>query len=61
MFEIEFVVLVVNYLFGKLVILFCYLVDKNCIGKRDGCCCGVRSCRMLGEYGDISIGKYIVV
>lgn len=53
--------LVANHLLGKLAISSCYLVDKNCTGKRDGCCCGVDSCRMSGEYGDTSIGKYIAV
>nr|XP_011445246.2 uncharacterized protein LOC105340752 [Crassostrea gigas] len=55
--ETELAVLVANHLMGKLAISSCFLVDKNCTGKRDGCCCGVRSCRMTGEYGDTSIGN----
>lgn len=60
--ETELAILVANHLLGKLATTSCYIVDKNCTGKQgDGCCCGVDSCRMTGEYGDTSIGKYIAV
>lgn len=48
----------VNYLFRKLVILFCYLIDKNGYEYRGNrCVCGKDFCEMTGWYGDISIGE----
>ena len=56
--ETELTVLVANHLLGKLGTSSCYLIDKNCCGKkRDNCFCGETSCKMTGEYGDTSIGK----
>uniref|UniRef100_K1R650 Plexin-B2 n=1 Tax=Magallana gigas TaxID=29159 RepID=K1R650_MAGGI len=54
----ELTVLVANHLLGKLATSSCYLVDKNCNGKKgDQCFCGEDSCTMTGTYGDTSIGN----
>lgn len=54
----ELTVLVANHLLGKLATSSCYLVDKNCNGKKgDQCFCGEDSCTMTGTYGDTSIGE----
>lgn len=56
--ETELTILVSNHLLGKLATSSCYLVDKNCSGKKgDRCLCGNDACEMTGQYGDTSIGK----
>ena len=58
--ETELTILVANHLLGNLATSSCYLVDKNCTGKRgDKCVCEEDSCIMTGEYGDTSIGNDI--
>ncbi|XP_061196538.1 uncharacterized protein LOC133204806 [Saccostrea echinata] len=56
--EAELTILVANHLLGRLAISSCYLVDKNCIGRKgDQCFCGEDSCKMTGDYGDTSVGN----
>ena len=56
--ETELTILVSNHLLGKLATSSCYLVDKNCSGKKgDWCLCSNDACEMTGQYGDTSIGK----
>ena len=56
--ETELTIMIANHFLGKLATSTCYIVDKNCTRKNgDKCFCGDESCKMTGQYGDISVGK----
>lgn len=55
--ETDMTILLVNYFFGKLVILLDFIIYKGCKSERGKrCSCSDGNCVLIGDFGDISIG-----
>ncbi|XP_060080808.1 uncharacterized protein LOC132560173 [Ylistrum balloti] len=70
--ETELTAVIANHLFGKLSTSSCFTIDKQCKGKGRGqggrgskktsplCPCEKNDCVLSGDFGDTSIGNWMV-